>query len=50
MTIYRQERTSLCMRASPEISTCEVPRDVTRKLAADFVCDNGVIKVSLLYV
>ena len=25
--------------ASPETSTCEVPCDISRKLAADFVCD-----------
>ena len=29
--LYRQERTST-VRASPETSTCEVPRDVSRKL------------------
>ena len=38
--------------ANPETSTCEVevPRDVTRKLQSDFVCDNGVVEVSLLNV
>ena len=36
-------------RVSLETSTCEVLCDVARKLAADFVCDNGVIEVSLLH-
>ena len=35
---------------SPKTSTCEVPRDVLRKLQLDFVCDNGVVEVSLLHV
>ena len=35
---------------SPEISTCEVPSDVSRKLRADFVYDNGVVEVNLLHV
>ena len=49
---YRQERQMYvdCARESPETSTCEVPRDVSRKVAADFVCDNGVVEVSLLHV
>ena len=37
-------------RASPETSMCEVPRDVSKKLAADFVCTNGIVEVSLLHV
>ena len=41
----------LCARMSPVISMGEVPRDISRKLyIADFVCDNGVIDVSLLHV
>ena len=38
--------------SSPETSTCEVevPRDVSRKLQLTFVCDNGVVEVSLLHV
>ena len=35
---------------SPEISMCEVPSDVLLKLRADFVCDNGIIEVSLLHI
>ena len=37
-------------RASPEISTCEVPNDVGLMLPADSVYENGVVEVSLLYV
>ena len=33
-----------------ETSMCEVPHDVSRKLAADFVCDNGIVEVRLLHV
>ena len=54
---YRQERERIIIhqlrahaRASPETSTCEVPCDVSRKVAADFVFDNGVVEVSLLHV
>ena len=36
-------------RASPRTSTCEVPRDF-KEVAADFVCDNGILEVSLLHV
>ena len=31
-------------------STFEVPRDLSKKLVADFMCDNGVVEVSLLHV
>ena len=49
---YRQDlRTSKVRRllasASPEPSTCEVPRDVSRKLQLT-VCDNGVVEVRKL--
>ena len=40
-------------RASPETSTCEVPRDVSRKLQLTLcaiMCDNGVVEVSSLHV
>ena len=38
-------------RASSETSTCEVPRDVSRKLQLTLcVCDNGIVEVSLLHV
>ena len=35
---------------SPETFTCEVPNDVLQKLQADFVYDDGIIEISLLYV
>ena len=35
--------------ARPETSTCEVLRDVSRKLQLT-LCDNGVVEVSLLHV
>ena len=35
---------------SPGTSTCEVPSDVSRKLRADLVYNNGVVEVSLLHV
>ena len=44
LNVHRQ-----CVRASPEISTCEVTRGF-KKFAADFVCNNGVVEVSLLHV
>ena len=43
------KRTSTA-HATPETYTCEVPRDVSRKLAADFVYNNGIVEVSLLHV
>ena len=44
------ERTST-VHMSPKIYTCKAPRDVRfKKVAADFVCDNGVLEVSLLHV
>ena len=35
--------TALAHARVPETSTCRVPRDVSRKLAVDFVCDNDVV-------
>ena len=46
--IISKKRTSTAC-ASPETSTCEVPRDISRKLQLN-VCDNGVVEVSLLHV
>ena len=44
------ERTSTARAcASPETSTCEVPRDISRKLQLN-LCDDGVVEVSLLHV
>ena len=50
--LYPQEHRTYvnCAHARVPKLPREVPRDVSRKLAADSVCENGVVEVSLLHV